>query len=623
MSAIFAVLSGAAESAMAAMLPVLDYASVGAQWVGEGATSRGGAAGGGGVGLGFRRTPGTAGVGLHFDREAGLALAAHIRLDDREGLGAALGLNCGQCAGLADGDLVLHSYRRWGMDAPGRLVGDYAFALWDGRRRTLLCARDHIGVQPFYYAFTAKAFVGAGSLDAVLAAPGVSDELDEAMVAAWLTRVGLEENSRTLFKEVRKLPPGHSLTVRCGVADAAPRVYLRRHWRPEDAPPVRRAKDADYAAEFLALCESAVQVRLPDSGSVGAHLSGGLDSSAVTVLAARELRRRGRRPPLAFSWLPNLGGMRPSEAQAGEYAPIEAVCRQEGLQVLHCAPSPDDWVAMLRRDGARPGVHIHPNEEAVQRCAQERGVPVLLSGWGGDEGASFNGRGHRAQLLLCGRWAELLAAGRVRGRNPLRFAAEVALPLLTGRLLLDLQLRRRYGEPWHRRWLAHPKLLRRHGVKPRRFSRFVGTRRTQLRLLQGGHLSERMEGWAADGARRGIEYRYPLLDQRLLEFTLGLPPEQFLRGKWSRWLMRHAMQGVLPSHLCWSIDAADPTRYGACLESFTDALPALRRLLEAPEAPLSSRYIDMPRLLERMDPARFRAQPLFESLRKALQFLDF
>ena len=73
----------------------------------------------------------------------------------------------------------------------------------------------------------------------------------------------------------------------------------------------------------------------------------------------------------------------------------------------------------------------------------------------------------------------------------------------------------------------------------------------QLHLLQLGHLGTRIDGWTASGARRGIEYRYPLLDRRVLEFALGLPPEQFRRGRWSRWLMRHAVS-------CQATSGIDP-----------------------------------------------------------------
>ena len=164
-------------------------------------------------------------------------------------------------------------------------------------------------------------------------------------------------------------------------------------------------------------------------GPVGTHLSGGLDSSSIAVLAARELRRRGHPSPLAFSWLPALDGETPAPAHAKEYALIDTVCAQEDLQVSHCALSPGDVLAILRRDGTFPGVYVQMNEEAVQRRAAESGVRVLLSGWGGDEGVSFNGRGHLEQLLLGGRWLKLAAECRA-DPHPFRALAHIALSLV-------------------------------------------------------------------------------------------------------------------------------------------------------------------------------------------------
>ena len=157
-----------------------------------------------------RRASAEPAVSLHRCREAGLALAADVRLDDREALQDALG-----CRGaeVSDGELILRAYRRWGRDCPSRLLGDYAFALWDGCRRILFCARDHIGVKPFYYARTGESFVFASAVPAVLAAPGVSGRLDDDFVAAHLTRIGPNTTVRTFFAAVRKLPPGHALTV--------------------------------------------------------------------------------------------------------------------------------------------------------------------------------------------------------------------------------------------------------------------------------------------------------------------------------------------------------------------------------------------------------------------------
>ena len=590
----------------------------------------------GAVGLGSRsgetERPSTD-PGLYRDRNAGLAATVDARLDDRDALCDALGVPHPDRVGLADGDLILRSYLQWGRECPNHLIGDYAFAVWDARTRTFFCARDHIGARPFYYAETVQGFAFASSVDVVLAAPGVSDEFDEAVVARALTRAGLDEAERTFFKDVRKLPPGHSLTFEVNAAErSAPR--LARYWQPEHAAAVRRLSDDDYAEEFLSLYRQAVAERVRGTGPVGVHLSGGLDSSGIAVLAARELRRSGRPPPLAFSWLPDLAGKPPDEAYAPEYDRIDAVCRQEGLTVFHRAPNAEDMMRVLRLDGARPGVHVLASEEVVQRCATEQGVRVLLSGWGGDQGASFNGRGHHAHLLLSGRWGRLFALGRARGSGPLRTLADAALPLLhpDARRGLRRFLRRpahgRQGDfsggPWLQRWLAHPAFARRHGVEPKRRRRVVTMRQAMLWGLNNGAIVERIEGWAAGGARHGIEYRYPLLDRRLLEFALGLPPEQFLRGEWSRWLMRHALRGVLPTSILWNRGKDDPARFDPMFNAFADALPLVRRLIEERAAPPSrARYVDLSCLLERLDADRFRAEPRWASIQVALQFLDF
>ena len=590
----------------------------------------------GAVGLGSRsgetERPSTD-PGLYRDRNAGLTATVDARLDDRDGLCGALRVPHPDRVGLADGDLILRSYLRWGRECPNHLIGDYAFAVWDARTRSFFCARDHIGARPFYYAETVQGFAFASTVDVVLAAPGVSDEFDEAVVARALTRAGLDEAERTFFRDVRKLPPGHSLTFEVNPAErSAPR--LARYWQPEHAAAVRRLSDDDYAEEFLSLYRQAVAARVRGTGPVGVHLSGGLDSSGIAVLAARELRRSGRPPPLAFSWLPDLAGKPPDEAYAPEYERIDAVCRQEGLTVFHRAPNAEDMVRVLRLDGARPGVHVLASEEVVQRCAAERGVRVLLSGWGGDQGASFNGRGHRAHLLLSGRWGRLLALGRAHGSDPLRTLADAALPLLhpDARRGLRRLLRRpahgRQGDfsdgPWLQRWLAHPAFARRHDVEPKRRRRVVTMRQAMLWGLNNGAIVERIEGWAAGGARHGIEYRYPLLDRRLLEFALGLPPEQFLRGEWSRWLMRHALRGVLPASILWNRGKNDPARFDPMFDAFANALPLVRQLIEErAEPPSRARYVDLPRLLERLDADRFRAEPRWASTGAALQFLDF
>ena len=558
---------------------------------------------------------------LASDAGRRLAAAAAARLDDRRGLCDALGVAPNRRAELRDCELILLAYARWGRACPRHLLGDFAFAVWDGNERTLFCARDAAGAQPLYYAETPAGFVFASAVESVLAASGVAHALDHAVVAESLTRTRWRSPERTFFTAIRKLPPGHAVKVKRGKA------LIERHWHPEEAPRLPPASSDAYAEELLRLFRQAVADRLPAAGEVGVHLSGGVDSSSVSVLAAQALRERGQPPPTAFTWLPRATAE--ARRKDREYQRIDAVCRQEGLPLCHEPLHPADVVTMLRRDGALPGVHVHWNEEAVQRAAQQRGVSVMLAGSGGDEGIAFDGRGHDEWLLLTGRWRRWLAECRASRRRPRRVLGQARAPL---RHLADALRWRAFSQSAVRLgWLIHPDFARRarpSGPVPVLELRDVGMRRTQLRLLRFGHLCQRLEGWAASGAARGIDYRHPLLDRRLLEFALGLPPEQFRRGVWQRWLMRWALRNVLPANVAWNQDKSDPARREPVFDAYDHARPALRRELEAGAGRFDrAGYLDMPRLMQRLDAAQpLASQGVFHplaSLHNALQLLDF
>ena len=583
------------------------------------------------VGLGWRGVPATDGAGaagsIRRDGGAGLLLVADARLDDRDALGDALGVHGAERAVVGDGDLILRAYRRWGRACPRRLLGDYAFAVWDARKHLIFCARDHIGARPFYYSLAGRRFVFASAVEAVLAA-GVSNALDEAAVVTHLTTPLLRSDTHTFFAAVRKLPPGHVLTV---VADAAGdgtgdlRTRVERYWYPEHVPLVRPVSDDACAEQILHLCAQAVRSRLRRGvhgrdGDIGVHVSGGLDSSGVAVLAARELRRRGRQPPRAFTWLPPLGAAPPEPRFVREYALVGAVCAREGMRAAYCAPTAENIVDVLRRDCTFPGMHVHLNEEAVQRAAAAYGVRVLLSGWGGDECVSYDGRGYWQALLLSGRWRELAAECRAQDAAAWRFLGRVALPIMSPNAAWTLD-QWRQGRRVRGRWLVNPAFARRAKSLVGSRLREIGVRRTQLQLLRRGHLGARMEGWTASGARHGIEYRYPLLDRRLLEFALGLPPEQFRRGRWGRWIFRHAMRTVLPHEVCWNADQTDPARSAPLIDAFVESFPKLDQLL-AGRTPARAAYVDIPRLRERLRAEAFRASPQPGPMLQALRFLD-
>lgn len=550
----------------------------------------------------------------------GLTVAADARLDNRAELADALGLAGPERVGIGDTELILRAYERWGADCPPRLYGDYAFAVWDSRKRLLFCARDAVGVRPFFYSSgTDGRFVFASDAVAVLAAPGVTDELDEAHVTAYLMG-GLPEVGGTFFRAVRSLPPGHS------IASDAGGKRIRRWWRPEDAPLVSHGSDADYQQEFLDRYRRAVRERLWDAHPLGVHLSGGLDSSSVAVLAARELRAASRRPHV-FCWHPPPGGDL-AEEEAAEYRLIESVCAQEGLSPRYHRVSAGHALAMLSRDGVRfsnrDGTLIH--ESLVQRSAAELDVRVILSGWGGDEFASNAGTGYYAELLVGGRLGRLLREARGASDRPWRFLVmRAVLPLLHYRApgavsaLLRGELPRR-----RKKSFVHPSLSRKRGRRSK-FFRPTGIRWNQFNTLTTGHLAQRMEDWTASGARAGVEYRYPLLDRGLIEFVMGLPSEQFRYGSHSRWFFRQSMRSVLPPLVLEHSAKTDPARIRPFQKALHETLLEVFRLLTAhPEPPVRARYLDMAMLRAYLETeVAGRPQKRSGKIYRALTFLDW
>ena len=561
------------------------------------------------------------------DHTAGLACVADARLDDRDALCDALAVPPPQRSGLADSALVLRAVARWGEAAPEHLLGDYAFAVWDENRRTLFCARDHAGARPLYYACItaeptapqAARFVFASTVAAVLAAPGVSPAFDEAALAAQLGSAWPDRRARSCYRAVRRVPAGHCLIVAPAPGRTGGiRTRMVRHWRPEELPAVPPASDDAYGEQFRELFDRAVRDRLP-GGPVGVHLSGGLDTSGVAVHAARALRAQGRPPPPAFSWQPPLGGPQVAPARAAEYDRIDAVCRQEGLRVFHCGPQPEDVLNVLRLDATLPGADVAFAEPVVVRRARDLGVRVLLAGGGGDGCASHNGYGHWQGLLLRGGWRALAAEWRAEARPAWRLLARAMLPLLHPALPMLMNHWRR-GRGLGDRWFVAPALARRAKPLTTRPTRAVSVRREQLRFLQDGRF-EFQEQQRSFGIRAGIEYRFPLLDRRLLEFALGLPPEQFRRPAANRWIMRHALRHSLPPTVCWNPIKGEPIRAEALARAIAAALPTIRQRIER-RTPSRAPYVDIPALLAQMRQDPIGTASHFMPARAALAFLD-
>lgn len=481
------------------------------------------------------------------------AIVADARIDNREDLAIALGLAEGS---MTDAALILAAYRRWGDDSPRHLIGDFAFVIWDGRRRAVFCARDCFGVKPFFYCQVRGRFAFASEMRGLFALPEVSPSTDEARIADFL--VGLvPEVGATSYREIRRLPPRHTLTV------TERGSFLREYWRPESPP----APSRDPAEEFRDIFEKAVRSRLYSSARVGAMLSGGLDSSSIACMASRLGARGGRGP------LPTLSlSFRPSAFDEGEY--VEEVLAQGGFEPIRVEaarlPPFADLDAMLDEQEElfhAPGLAFG---RELYRTAAGRGVRVLLDGHGGDDVVS-HGVGRLKELARASRWLKLWReAGGIA-----RLHGEPVWPIYRKHLARSGG---RLGRLWrgvsgdkpartdHERLvglvaanLAARTHLRERLVEQRRAEASAARdpRSGQAHGLLSGRVPRSFEVLDRAAAAQGIEPRYPFWDRRLVEFCLALPAEEKLRDGWSRHVLRRAMEGILPPAVQWRRDKLD------------------------------------------------------------------
>lgn len=458
----------------------------------------------------------------------GIRLAADLRLD-RPG-----------------GPDALDAVTRWGKDLPDRLDGDFALAAWDGRRRRLLLARDIMGVRPLCWSQRPGRLFAFASLPRGLHASGIVAPRPDPLALGQLLVGAASRGAATGFADIAWLRAGHSLEV---TPDG---LRLHRAWRPTpDQVGHWRGTAADAAAELRTLVEAAVHARLPSAGPVASHLSGGLDSSAISIIAARRLRAEGRRLH-AFS---HLAAPCRADGLRDEDGYVAAVLAQEPDIVWSPAYAPSfETLGVGDTDLDLTGPLV-PTDERVCAAAAAAGAGMVLSGAGGDEGATYNGTGLYAALLRHGRWRNLPAELRARARRegetlPSAVAFRLLAPLLPPWLR---QLRRRLlgrPQPDHRPsaldFLAPPLAAQVMAAMPPA-PHWRNRPHDRIEMLTESYLAGRNTWWAMAAARHGIAFSYPLLDRRIIDFTLSLPLERFVAGGYARQPFRNAMAGILPN----------------------------------------------------------------------------
>lgn len=477
----------------------------------------------------------------------GLVVATDAILDDREQLGAQLGLSSEETALASDTDLIARSYRRWGAGCVERLLGDFAFAVIDPARDEVFLARDHIGSRPLFWSARNSTILFGSSVAGILAFTDFTWRINERTVAEYLT-FPLVHVSGSFFEDVHAVQPGYSNTIRAG------RSRSSRWWRPSFASRRKYNNDLDVIDATRRLLNRAIADRTVATGNVGAHLSGGVDSTGITALAARALKADGRSLKRAYAWSPQISEQAPDSGKHDERHRIALCATREGVPITYGAADGAGLAALARRPMELEGQADLVDEIALLSAIRDDHVRVVLSGWGGDEVFSSHGQGHLAQLILTGkvdrakRFAKgVLPTPRTVGSLLRLLWSEGLHPLLPQPLHDRVGSTRKF---FSRRSFIRRDLVRRHQslawTRPRSIRSRIGSKANMKAQVAFGHIAMRMETWAAWSAEYNFQYRYPLTDRRLLEFLFALPPQQLYLDERPRGLALRVLSDCLP-----------------------------------------------------------------------------
>jgi asparagine synthase (glutamine-hydrolysing) len=530
---------------------------------------------------------------------SGRIIAAWARLDNRDELMKKLAIDPTRRSAVTDPMLILAAFNRWGEECPEHLLGDFSFIIHDPNERFVFAARDPLGVRPLYYYDGSDVISFATTAAAFEAIVGLKLTPSTEWVATYL--LGLSKSHiDTPWPEVKKLPGGHRLMVRLDPISAG--VAPQRYFEFRDDSPQAFALTDHWLEEYRAILEESVRCRLRTDYPLGAETSGGLDSSTCLGFAAKLW-------PAPKLDIHTFGFVHLAE----EPDFILETSRMHGLVNNHIHIAADLDIDLDERADRILRVLGYPEEHGNASAhepfyieCQQYGVRTLLSGFGGDEVVTNPGGLLRRELIDSRRFGALFADmhGPMLLR-PLRFARSIQRDRNGSKAPSGLRtaLRERWPQT-----AIHGEVVDRYDLRRRHeeHGSFDEGYRTINSFILGNRLGNsfvptRLENCTLMAQSRGVDYRWPLLDVRLVQQYLSTPSIEKKAKGMGRYLHRRAIEGVVPAKVQWKVskDMGSPVSEGrpmnlktAAAELRSNLHPLLEEVLDVDKLSTSASAAD-------------------------------
>lgn len=483
-----------------------------------------------------------------FEEDTGLVITADARIDNRNELSKLLGVE--DHDNIPDTYFILRAYEKWKEKCPEYLLGDFAFVIWDPNDETLFCARDHMGVKPFYYYLSDNLFVCASELKAFFDIPQIKLKLNEEKIGLFLMEI--EDNKSTFYKNIYSLTPAHSVII------TKDQNKFRKYWELDPDLEISLNSEDEYIATFLKIFEESINCRLRSEFSIGFDLSGGLDSSSIVCMVKHLITKQA----IKLKKINTFSFVSSKSKNNSEYNYIKKVTNMDNI-----VPNfiPNDTIGLLKDFKTILDYQDQPfyspflvNMWNLCKKIHENEVRIQLRGTGGDAVISY-GTFYFRELAVNFKWIKLMNEirnySKITKSNSFQIILDIIFSLIPDKIknLGTSNKERRPGttilEKEFAKKIDAEQILNRLFWEPvseansyKKYHHFIINRFSDLYEL------EEMDNIFA---KHNIEPRYPFLDKRLIEFCYSLPTDMKVKFGWSRYILRIAMDGILPQEIQW------------------------------------------------------------------------
>ena len=500
---------------------------------------------------------------LPFHEEKnGLMITTDARIDNRKELSEELGIEDKE--NISDSYFILKSYMKWGEKCLEHLLGDFAFAIWDENKEKLFCARDHMGVKPFYYFLSDEIFVFATEIKALFNIPEVPYELNKLKVGLYL-KMDIEDKRSTFYKDILSLTSAHFISTNRKSS------IKRQYWKLDPKIQIIKDTDEEYFKAYQEIFSEAVNCRLRSVFPIGFDLSGGLDSSSVVCIAKKVMVEKGSQNYLeTFSQIyedfkesderyyinkvVKSGGIKPTYVKCDNINPLDDV---ENILVYQDQPFSLPFLTIF---------------STVFQKMELNGSRIHLNGVGGDVVIS-HGQNYFSDLTIKFKFKKLFQEVKCSSKHHNKsfykeFIINLILPIIPNcfkrvliyfnnfyKVYIFKKNEEIFGEPkdFLNVNFSHQLKINNFEVEKadQDINKLSNAKKTHYNSLNNYSLQEDFETREKLASKFNIESRFPYYDKRMVEFCYAIPTEMKFKYGWDRYIQRASMENIIPKEIQW------------------------------------------------------------------------